>query len=247
MVMAMGPTATPNRADAHTGVSLPAGQRAICVLAGLLAIVLILSGSSAFNGALQGLTVGAVLDDLGRDETVAPSRVDAALQSLAQDDRQGAVALKQRGYLTMLSALSGERDSAAVADDLANARRWLADGLTRQPSDPFGWLWLTQAEVLSRGFTPAAVGAYVNAQRQAQYFGRQTLAQVDYGLLLWPLLTNDTKAVLLERTRAMAMADPRGIARVAARRGPAGIERIRRLLADEPRALRRFERYLENG
>lgn len=190
-------------------------------------------GLSGFRGELQRVTVRSVLDDLGRNIDVDGARETAALTSLTSLAMPRASDLKREGQLLIRAAFADGLTTQEAHEQLRRGRSALLEGLAQSPADGFAWLLLTQAEVTLNGFTPLAHRAFQMSLERSPNEPSLLLAQLDYGLLLWPVLRPPERAAVLEAARQLAVHQVQPLARIAKQRN--AVERVRAALDDLPK------------
>lgn len=225
-------------------MSEQAARSVIAVLAGVIALALIVLAVPRTFAALLTLPAASVLRSLQQQEPVSLEDLERA----AAGQRRG-LALVGDGRLAtdlgLVELLIAERlpaDDPAVPTRFANAIAALKDGLALAPGNPYAWARLAYAEARQQGWTPLALASLRLALLTSPYDPRLLWSRLRLGFLAWPYMSADDRDIVLQQIRWAFDENPGELARLAVDADRVNV--VRAALLRLPDAAAEFEKML---
>jgi len=156
------------------------------------------------------LPANGVLDSLAAGKEVNQSRLERAELALKRSlaVREQGRTLNDLARVNLHQALEGDLGSTQAAAWLAASAEWQSRSLSRNPANAFGWLRLSHLALLrgsARGAqSSGAVTALLQARAQSPFYAPLLWRQLDFALLLWPVLQPSQRALMQPQIAAAA-------------------------------------------
>ena len=215
------------------------------VVAGL-GLCLCLTALPRFWAAAQRLPANGVLDRLANGNTVSDSRLVRAERALENSlaVRVQSKSLNDLARINLQQALQGNLGGARAAAWLAASAARQSRALARSPANAFGWLRLSHLALLrgsARGAQQSgAVAALLHSRARSPFYASLIWRQLDFALLLWPVLQPPQRALLRPQIVAAAGRSIWRLAKMATQRH--AVAGVRQALAPHDTLLAGFDR-----
>lgn len=192
--------------------------------------------------ALATLPSGPALEAARAGERVAEPHLSGAIAAARRALRWDDAAQGHADLALLLWEQARRADlSSAEGRALAEASRAELDAaIARNPSHPVAWTRRTQIALVLDGIGPRLATDLAMALRTAPYDRVVLIPRLEIGLIAWPLLDADQRALVEDQIRMAAALDVGALAAVARRRFAVGV--VRAALAADAAAGAAFER-----
>ena len=213
----MAATVTPMAFTKNTIKNRPAGlysgqlqATALSLAVAGLGICLCLTALPRFWAAAYRLPANGVLGQLSNGDAVSDARLARAERALERSlaVREQSKTLNDLARINLQQALQGDLGSAPATAWLASSAERQRRALARSPANSFGWLRLSHLALLRDSVRGAqksgAVAALLHSRAQSPFFEALLWRQLDFALLLWPVLEPQQRLLLQPQIVAAA-------------------------------------------
>jgi hypothetical protein len=219
--------------------------RLVAGIVALVAIVMLVLAIPRTISAFVTIPSGPVMIKLQLLQPVVPEELDTLIESqhrgLTWDSRGRTRTDLGLAYLLLADQIS--RDDFRWRENMHEAIRWLRDGLTLAPANPYAWTRLAYAETQLNGWTPAAIAALRLAFVTAPYEPRLALSRLRLSFLAWPHMSPEDRRLVFQQIRYAWKTSPRELTFLAVDLRVANL--VRAALLTSPDELTDFEKRLK--
>jgi hypothetical protein len=209
----------------------------------ILAVGILLGGLSLpkLLSAMAAATGEQVIDRLKEGKPVGEDGLERARGSLELAIRYLPTDYKAPRDLALIELLAARRLDAADPERLEHLNASIDAGhqsLSNNPAQPYVWLRLAQAELLSGGVGVEAALAFTMSLETGPQVIDLMRPRVILGLVLWPVLDEQQQARVLAQIKGLARYNPRILAETVLNRP--GLPQVRLALKQEPELMDAF-------
>jgi len=175
-----------------------------------LGICLCLTALPRLWAAAYRLPANGVLGHLSYGDAVSDARLARAERALESSlaVREQSKTLNDLARINLQQALQGDLGSSQAAVWLASSTDRQRRALARSPANSFGWLRLSYLALLRDSVRGAqksgAVAALLHSRAQSPFYDTLLWRQLDFALLLWPILEPPQRLLLQPQIVAAA-------------------------------------------
>ena len=231
-----------NRHSSQNALTIGSSAGGLAVTAAA-ALLLGLSVPKLLN-AVAASPGEAVIERLQVNQPVGPQGLIRARDSLSSATRilpRDHTAPRDLALIELIAAQRAEPEDPVRMEYLDASIEAARHSLMNNPAQPYVWLRLAQAQLLSSGLGPEAALAFTMSLETGPQVIDLMRPRVILGLVLWPVLDERQQGRVLAQSRGLARYNARILAETVLARP--GLPQVRMALKDEPELMADFLRW----